>query len=91
MVPLDDLGEVCMHEQILSLRFVFHTRTIYIKKKIFDDSGQICEIVLQRNSTTIDGVVWNLTCGMYRVFGLTDAQLSTSMVLITPRNSMSTV
>ena len=91
MVLLDDLGDVCMHEQLLSLRFAFCIGTIYVEKEIFDNSGQICETVLQRNSTTIDGVVWNLTCGMYRVFGLTDAQLSTSMVLVTPRNSTSTL
>ena len=91
MVPLDDLGEVCVHEQLLSLRFAFRIGTIYVEKVIFDDSGQIFETVLQRNSITVDGVVWNLTRGMYRVFGLTDAQLSTSMVLITPHNSTSIV
>ena len=46
MVPLDDLGEVCVHEQLLSLRFVFCIGTIYVEKEIFDDSGQICETVL---------------------------------------------
>ena len=91
MVPLDDLGEVCVHEQLLSLRFAFCIGTIYIKKEIFDDSRQICETVLQHNSTTADGVVWNLTRGMYRVFGHTDAQLSASIVLVTPHNSTSTV
>ena len=91
MVPLDDLGEVCVHEQLLSLRFAFRIGTIYVEKEIFNDSGQICETVLQRNSTTIDGVVWNLNCGMYRVFGLTNAHLSASTVLITPHNSTSTV
>ena len=80
-----------MHEQLLSLRFAFCIGKIYVEKEIFDDSGQICETVLQRNSTTIDGVVWNLTRRMYRVFGLTDAQFSASTVLVTPRNSTSTV
>ena len=91
MVPLDDLGEVCVHEQLLSLRFAFRIGTIYVEKEIFDDSGHICETVLQRKSTTAEGDVWNLTRGMYRVFGLTDAQLSASTVLVTPRNSTSTV
>ena len=91
MVPLDDLGEVYVHEQLLSLRFVFGIGTIYVEREIFDDSGHICETVLQRKSTTTDGDVWNLTRGMYRVFGLTDAQLSASTVLVTPRNSTSTV
>ena len=48
MVPLDDLGEVCVHEQLLSLRFAFRIGTIYVQKEIFDDSGQISETVLQR-------------------------------------------
>ena len=91
MVPLDDLGEVCVHEQLLSLRFAFRIGTIYVEKEIFDDSGQIYEIVLQRKSTTAEGDVWNLTHGMYRVFGLTNAQLSASTVLVTPRNSTSIV
>ena len=91
MVPLDDLGEVCVHEQLLSLRFAFCIGTIYVEKEIFNDSGHICETVLQRKSTTAEGDVWNLTRGMYRVFGLTNAQLSTSTVLVTPHNSTSTV
>ena len=91
MVPLNDLGEVCVHEQLLSLRFAFRIGTIYVEKEIFDDSGQICEIFLQRKSTTAEGDIWNLIRGMYRVFGLTDAQLSASTVLVTPRNSTSTV
>ena len=91
MVPLDNLGEVCVHEQLMSLRFAFHIGTIYVEKEIFDDSSQICETILQRKSTTAEGDVWNLTRGMYRVFGFTDAQLSASTVLVTPRNSTSTV
>ena len=91
MVPLDDLGEVCVHEQLLSLRFAFRIGTIYVAKEIFDNSGQICETILQRKSRTTEGDVWNLTCRMYRVFGLIDAQLSASTVLVTPRNSTSTV
>ena len=91
MVPLDDLGKVCVHEQLLSLRFAFRIGTIYVEKEIFDDSGHICETVLQRKSTTAEGDVWNLTRGMYRVFGLTDAQLFASTVLVTPHNSTSTV
>ena len=91
MVPLDDLGEVCVHEQLLSLRFAFRIGTIYVEKEIFDDSGQISETILQRKSTIAEGDVWNLTCGMYRVFGLTDAQLSASTLLVTPRNSTSTI
>ena len=73
MVPLDDLGEVCVHEQLLSLRFAFRIGTIYVEKEIFDDSGHICETILQRKSTTTEGDVWNLTRGMYRIFGLTNA------------------
>ena len=91
MVPLDDLGEICVHEQLLSLRFAFRIGTIYVEKEIFDDSGQICETVLQRKSTTVEGDIWNLTRGMYRVFGLTDAQLSVSTVLVTSCNSTSTI
>ena len=91
MVPLDDFSEVCIHEQLLSLKFAFCIRTIYVEKEIFDDSGQIFETLLQRKSNTAEGDVWNLTRGMYRVFGLTDAQLSTSTVLVTPHNSTSTV
>ena len=45
MVPLDDLGKVCVHEQFLSLKFAFHIGTIFVEKEIFDDSGQICETV----------------------------------------------
>ena len=73
MVPLDDLGEVCVHEQLLSLRFAFRIGTIYVEKEIFDDSGLICETILQRKSRTIESDIWNLTHGMYRVFSLTDA------------------
>ena len=91
MVPLNDLGEVCVHEQLLSLKFAFCIRTIYVEKEIFDDSGQISKTVLQCKSSTTEGDVWNLTRGMYRVFGLTDAQLSASTVLVTPRNSTSIV
>ena len=91
MVPLDDFSEVCVHEQLLNLRFAFHIGTIYVEKEIFNDCGEICETVLQRNSIIVDGVVWNLTHGIYRVFGLTDAQLSASTVLITPHTSTSTV
>ena len=90
-VPLDDLGEVYVHEQLLSLRFAFHIGTIYVEKEIFNDSGQISETVLQRKSRTAEGDLWNLTRGIYRVFGLTDAQLSASTVLVTPHNSTSTV
>ena len=42
-------------------------------------------------SPTAEGDVWNLTRGMYRVFGLTDVQLPASTALVTPRNSTSTV
>ena len=87
----NDLGEVCVHEQLLSLRFAFHIGTIYVEKEIFDDSGLICETILQRKSRTAEGDIWNLTRGMYRIFGLTDAQLSASTVLVTPRNSTSSV
>jgi hypothetical protein len=46
-MPLDDLGEVCMHEQLLSLRFAFQTGTIYVEREVFDESGEICETVFQ--------------------------------------------
>ena len=90
-MPLNDFGEVYMHEQILSLRFAFRIGSIYVERKIFDESGEICETIFQQNSRTVDGIVWNLTRGMYRVFGLTDAEVSASMVLMTPPNSTSTV
>ena len=90
-MPLDDLGEICMHEQLLSLWFAFQIGSIYVKREIFDESGEICETVFQQNSRTIDGVVWNLTRDMYRVFGLTNVQMSASMVLMTPPNSTSTI
>ena len=90
-MPLDDLGNVCMHEQLLNLRFAFQIGTIYVEREVFDDNGEICETVFQQNSRTTDGVVWNLTRGMYRVFGLTDAQMSASTVFMTPPNSTSTV
>ena len=91
MVPLDDFSEVYIHEQLLSLRFAFRIGTTYVEKEIFDDSGLIYETILQRKSRTAEGDVWNLTRGMYRVFSLTDAQLSASTVLVTPHNSTSTV
>ena len=76
---------------MILVKFAFCIGTIYVEKEIFDDSDQICETVLQRKSSTAKDDVWNLTRGMYRVFGLTDAQLSASTVLVTPRNSTSTI
>ena len=91
MMSLGPDDKVVVHEQLLSLRFGFRSGTIYVEEEVFDANGELCESIFQVKDSTDEGYVWNLTSGTYKVYGLSDVQMSGSTIIMTPPTSTSTV
>lgn len=91
MMSLGPDDKVVVHEQLLSLRFGFRSGTIYVEEEVFDANGELCESIFQVKDSTHEGYVWNLTSGTYKVYGLSDVQMSGSTIIMTPPTSTSTV
>lgn len=89
--PVKEDGIVTISEQLLSLRFHFRIRSMYVEKEIFDDNGMLTETILQLKCRDTEGFAWTLSNGTYGVFGLSDSQMSVSTILVTPPTSTSTV
>ena len=85
------VGKVVVPEQLLSLRFGLRLGTIYVEEESFDEEGQLRESRFQDRESTAEGYVWNLSSGMFKVYGLSEAQMSGSTVILTPPTSTSTV
>ena len=56
---------------------------MYVEKEIFDDNGVLTETILQLKSKDDEGYVWTLSSGTYKVFGLSDSQMSLSTMILT--------
>ena len=90
-MPVPGDGIVNVPEQLLSLKFHFRMGTMYVEEEIVDESGEVTETVFQMQTKVDDAVVWKLRSGTFRVFGISDSQISTSSAFVTPRASASTV
>lgn len=89
VMPLDSEGKVTLHEHFLSLKFNFIVGTMYVEEEIYNNKGEISQIVFQLKSRIDDGAIWILRSGLFRVFGMSNLQMSTSTILVLLRASTS--
>ena len=84
MIPLGDDGLAKVAESFLSLRFRFHPDSIHVEEEVFNDNGDLNHTVLQMFFRIDDGRVWFLLPGKYKAIGVTESEMATTTVLLTP-------
>ena len=88
MIPLGDDGLAKVANSFLSLRFRFHPNSIHVEEEVFNDNGDLSHIVFHMSFRIDDGRVWFLLLGTYKAIGVTESEMATTTVLLTPSISL---
>ena len=88
MIPPGDDGLAKVAGSFLSLRFGLHLDSIHIEEEVFNDNGDLSHTALQVSFRIDDGRVWFLVPGNYKAIGVTESEMATTIVLLTPGVSL---
>ena len=88
MIPLGDDGLAKVAWWFLSMRFKLNQDSIHVEEEVFNDNGNLSYTILQVSFRIDDGRVWFLLPGRYKVIGVTESQMATTIVLLTPGVSL---
>jgi hypothetical protein len=88
MIPLGDDGLAKVAGSFFSLRFSLNPESIHIEEKVFNDNGDLSHTVLQMSVRIDDARVWFLLPGKYKAIGVTESDMATTTVLLTPGVSL---
>ena len=70
------------------MRFKLNQDSIHVEEEVFNDNGNLSYTILQVSFRIDDGRVWFLLPGRYKVIGVTESQMATTIVLLTPGVSL---
>jgi hypothetical protein len=75
LFPIDAHGIASVSDILLSIRFSFKARTIWVEREIFDPNiGLVVQTFHETSKLTANGnVIWELGPGKYRVYGIADS------------------
>ena len=88
MIPLGDDGLAKVAKSFLNLRFRFYLDSIHVEEEVFNNKGDLSHIVLQMSFWIDDGRVWFLLLGTYKAICVTESEMATTIVLLTPGVSL---
>src|ERR1700738_3181025 len=88
MILLGDDGLTKVAESFLSLRFRFHPDSIHVEEEVFDDNGNLNHTILQMSFRIDDGRISFLLPAKYKAIGVTESEMATTIVLLTPSVSL---
>ena len=88
MIPQGDDGKAKVAGSFLSLRFNFHPNSIHVEEEVFNDNGDLSHTVLQMSFCIDLGRVWFLLSGTYKAIGVTESEMATTTVSLTPGVSL---
>ena len=93
LFPIDANGVVVVSGFNLSNRFSLKSSTIWVEREIFHLHIGLLVQTLHETSKLLDNgnIVWELSAGKYRVYGLPKFQIEVSNVAIPCRSSISTL
>ena len=87
-------GTVTVPESLLCLRFGYRIGTVQVEEEIIDSNGEHVQSIYQVRDRDAEGFLWNLCRGSFKVYGVSDAQMSRhaySAVMTPPDESGDTV
>lgn len=89
LFPITAVGFAVVSAFELSLRFSLDESSMWVEREIYDPSTSLLSVTMRENSRIGDTglVVWELTAGKYRVYGLPQSQISRPTRSATPRQS----
>ena len=88
LIPLGNDGLAKVAESFLSLRFRFHPDSIHVEEEVLNGNGDLSHTVFQMSFRNDDGRVWFLLPGTYKTIGVTESEMATTTVLLTPGVSL---
>ena len=88
VIPVGDDGLAKVPEWYLSMRFKLNQDSIHVEEEVFHDNGSLSHTVLQVAFRNDDGRVWFLHPGSYKAMGVTESEMATTTVLLTPGMSL---
>jgi hypothetical protein len=86
--PLGDDGLAKVAGWYLAMRFTLNQDSIHVEEEVFHDNGDLSHTVLQVAFRNDDGRVWFLLPGSYQAIGVTESDMATTTVLLTPGVSL---
>ena len=91
ILSLQDDGHVDVLDDLFSLRFNLHIRTMYLEQEMYSADGKMYETMLvQKNTTEVD-FMWILRPDSFRVIGLSESQMQASIIILTNESGTSKV
>ena len=91
MIPLGDDGLAKVAGWFLSMRFKLNQDSIHVEEESFHDNGDLSYNVLQVSFHINDGRVWFSLPGSYKAIGVTELEMATTTVLLTPGVSLTCI